>query len=151
MCVLGALQFTVSRLFLPSLMESYPSHRWFSSQCNTQGDLHADFGALSPGRSLLSNTLTFKFQTLHSSKIPASISSHALNEIPLPLLRSERCLQTESQMNTMFTLFTSLLLWIAVLHCLLSNVQKQLPHIFHPVFSLFIVREYVPSQLPHHS
>lgn len=94
--ILGTLQFTVPWLFSPSLMESHPFHSGVSIKHNTRGVLLADFRALSPSSSLLSRTLTLKFQRPHSSKIPNCISFFVLLEILLPSLQSGKCFQTES-------------------------------------------------------
>lgn len=96
-CVLGTLQFTVPWLFLCPA-----SWRLTFHICrllfNTifKGAFMQILESFFPGSSLLSGTLTLKFQTPHSSKIPASISSYALLEFPLPSLQSGKCLWTDS-------------------------------------------------------
>lgn len=78
-------------VFLPSLMEAHPSH--LSSTQYSKGPC-VDFGVFSPGSFFLPDTLTLKFQTPHSSKIPLFLSSCASLEFLLPSLQSGKCLQT---------------------------------------------------------
>ena len=93
-------------VFLPSLMEAHPSH--LSSTQYSKGP-YVDFGVFSPGSSLLPDTLTLKFHTPHSSKIPLSPPVLRLSFSSL-LCNLGSAPKRIDQMNIRFTLFISFLM-----------------------------------------